>query len=237
MRNRSQKGSNAENTKKRLIETGVELFSRYGFDGVSTRNLADRANVNLASIQYYFGSKEGLYLAVARYMVQHVRSWMGPQISGVDRALIKENPDKQACFRLFCELMDQILFHVLSDSEARRWMGIFMREQIDPTSAFDILYEGIMEPIHHCLFRLIARMLDLPEDARETKMRSYAIAGGVLMFHLSRAEISRTMNWNGYGPEEIEAIRKVVLEHSRTIFGMPRDFLEAEFPVAKVRTR
>lgn len=237
MRNRLQKGIHAENTKKRLIETGVELFSRHGFDGVSTRNLADRANVNLASIQYYFGSKEGLYLAVARYMVNHVRSWMEPQISGVHRALTKENLDKQACFRLFSELIDQILFHVLSDSEARRWMGIFTREQIEPTSAFDILYEGIMEPIHHCLLRLIAKMLDLPEDARETKMRSYAIAGGVLMFHLSRAEISRTMNWNSYGPEEIEAIRDVILEHSRAIFGMPRDFVEAESPLAKVRTR
>jgi TetR/AcrR family transcriptional regulator, regulator of cefoperazone and chloramphenicol sensitivity len=229
IRERARKGHAAEETKKRLIEAGVELFGRYSFDGVSTRNLADRAKVNLASIQYYFGSKEGLYLAVARHIVERVRSWISPQISETNRILTDENPDKETCFRLLCKFLDRIVTHVLGEPESRRWMGICMREQVEPTGAFDILYDGIMEPIHHCLCRLTARMLDLPEHDTETKVRSYAVASPVLMFHISRAEIVRTLNWNDYGTDEIEAIRQVVLEHSRAIFGMPRRLLKAHF--------
>ncbi len=229
IRERARKGHAAEETRKRLIEAGVELFGRYSFDGVSTRNLADRAKVNLASIQYYFGSKEGLYLAVAGHIVERVRSWIAPQISRTDRILTNENPDKEDCFRLLCELLDRILAHALGDPESTRWMGIFLREQIEPTQAFDILYDGIMEPIHRCVCRLTARMLDLPEHDTETKVRSYAVAAPVLMFHISRAEIVRTLNWDEYGTDEIEAIRRVVLEHSRAIFGMPRSLLEAHF--------
>jgi TetR/AcrR family transcriptional regulator, regulator of cefoperazone and chloramphenicol sensitivity len=223
MRNRTRKGRTADESKKRLIEAGVELFGRYSFDGVSTRNLADSANVNLASIQYYFGGKEGLYLAVARHIVQGVGSWMAPLISRTDRILTEDSPDKETCFRLLCELLDRVLAHVLSDPEAKRWMGIFMREQIEPTRAFDVLYEGIMWPIHGCFCRLIAGILSLRPEDQETKVRAYAVVGPVLMFHISRAEISRVMNWDGYGPEQLEVIRRVVLDHVQAIFGMSRD--------------
>jgi TetR/AcrR family transcriptional regulator, regulator of cefoperazone and chloramphenicol sensitivity len=223
MRNREQKGRTADESKKRLIEAGVELFGRYSFDGVSTRNLADNANVNLASIQYYFGGKEGLYLAVARHIVQGVRSWMAPLISRTDRVITEDNPDKATCFRLLSELLDHVLAHVLSDPEAKRWMGIFMREQVEPTRAFDVLYEGIMWPIHGCFCRLIAGILDLRPEDEETKVRAYATVGPILMFHISRAEIGRAMNWDGYGPEQLAVIRRVILDHVRATFEMPRD--------------
>lgn len=230
---RRRKGYAADKTKERLIEAGVELFARYSFDGVSTRNLADRADVNLASIQYYFGSKEGLYLAVARHIVERVRSWMAPHISRIDEVLMKDNPGKETCFLLYCDLMDELLARALTDSEPKRWMGIFMREQIEPTGAFDILYDGIMKPVHNCFCRLTALILDLMEEDQEVKIRSYALSGALLMFHISRAEICRTMNWDGYNAADLDAIRKIVFEHSRAVFGMPGDLLEAYFAAGK----
>ncbi|MDQ5888246.1 MAG: TetR/AcrR family transcriptional regulator, regulator of cefoperazone and chloramphenicol, partial [Pseudomonadota bacterium] len=55
----------AEETRKRLIEAGIELFGRDGFDAVTTRQLAEVAGVNQAAIPYHFAGKEGVYQAVA----------------------------------------------------------------------------------------------------------------------------------------------------------------------------
>jgi AcrR family transcriptional regulator len=229
MRNRAQKGLAAEKAKDRLVKAGVELFDRYSFDGVSTRLLADRAKVNLASIQYYFGSKEGLYLAVARHIVRRVKSWMGPDLARIERILSEERPDRETCFRLVCELMDHMLVHIARDEESKRWIGIFTREQIDPTGAFDILYTGVMEPIHQCLRGLIGRLLDLPSENQEVKVRAYVVFGQALMFHISRAQINRSMGWDGYSVESRKAIRQVVLEHTRAVFGMPPELLQSYF--------
>jgi TetR/AcrR family transcriptional regulator, regulator of cefoperazone and chloramphenicol sensitivity len=229
IRQRVRKGHAAEETKKRLMQAGVELFGHYSFGGVSTRNLADRANVNLAAIQYYFGGKEGLYLAVARHIVARVSSWSSPQILKTERILVNENPDKETCYKLLCELLDRLLAHGLREPESKKWVGIFMREQIEPTEAFDILYKGIMEPIHNCLCKLIGRMLDLAEDDDETRIRSYAVSGPILIFHLSRGEIGRTLDWDAFDTDEIDAIRRVVFEHSRAIFGMPKSVLKEYF--------
>jgi TetR/AcrR family transcriptional regulator len=47
-----------------LIAAAVPLFAAKGLNGVSVRELATAAGVNLSMISYYFGGKEGLYAAV-----------------------------------------------------------------------------------------------------------------------------------------------------------------------------
>src|SRR5699024_965607 len=71
--------SRSEVTRQRLLDAALRLFGRDGFDAVSTRALAAAADVNQAAIPYHFDSKEGLYCAVARYIVDNMRaSSMGP---------------------------------------------------------------------------------------------------------------------------------------------------------------
>ena len=47
-----------------LLQTAARLFAEHGFEAVSTRMLAKEANVNMAMIGYYFGSKEKLFEAI-----------------------------------------------------------------------------------------------------------------------------------------------------------------------------
>ena len=56
----------AEKADKReqILIAAEELFSERGFDGTSVRDIAQHANVNLAMISYYFGSKEKLLEAL-----------------------------------------------------------------------------------------------------------------------------------------------------------------------------
>ena len=59
-------------TKERLLVVAGELFADRGFDSVSLRMITDRANVNLASVNYHFGSKEELIGAVVNDIVRPV---------------------------------------------------------------------------------------------------------------------------------------------------------------------
>ena len=66
----SESPSGAEQTHLRLLDAGLDLFGRAGMHGVTTRALAEAAGVNLNAILYHFGGKEGLYMAVARGIVE-----------------------------------------------------------------------------------------------------------------------------------------------------------------------
>lgn len=53
----------AQDSKERILAAALEAFSELGFDGATTREIAQRAEVNLGLIQYYFGGKENLWRA------------------------------------------------------------------------------------------------------------------------------------------------------------------------------
>jgi AcrR family transcriptional regulator len=55
---------NPEETRREILRAAGEAFAACGFVGATTRAVAGRAGVNVATLHYHFGSKEGLYRAV-----------------------------------------------------------------------------------------------------------------------------------------------------------------------------
>jgi len=58
--------SSAFSTKQRILEAAENLFARHGFAGASLRQVTATAQVNLAAVNYHFGSKEKLVEEVFR---------------------------------------------------------------------------------------------------------------------------------------------------------------------------
>ncbi len=61
------------NAKQRIIEAASYLFGMKGYDGTSTREIAARAGVNIAALNYYFRSKNNLLLEVTDFVITSFR--------------------------------------------------------------------------------------------------------------------------------------------------------------------
>ena len=119
----------SEATRQRLIDTGLELFGRYGFDGVTTRQLANAAQVNQAAIPYHFGGKEGVYLAVAEQIAANV----GPQIlelqTQAESRLGSESPQS-----LLLEMTLKLAEIAFAPEHQKSWFILLTREQFGVVS-------------------------------------------------------------------------------------------------------
>lgn len=62
----------AKNTKNDILDTAEYLFSQQGFTQTSMREITARAGVNLASVNYHFGSKKNLIQAVFKRYFDHL---------------------------------------------------------------------------------------------------------------------------------------------------------------------
>lgn len=57
-------------TRRRILDVAERLFMEFGYDATSTRMVTSEAKVNLAAVNYHFGSKEGLMQTVLRRRLQ-----------------------------------------------------------------------------------------------------------------------------------------------------------------------
>jgi|HubBroStandDraft_6_1064221.scaffolds.fasta_scaffold45217_4 TetR/AcrR family transcriptional regulator len=70
----------ADRSRRALLDAALEEFSLRGFAGARVADIARRAGVNKQLINYYFGSKEGLYLALQRAWLDREESFAPPEV-------------------------------------------------------------------------------------------------------------------------------------------------------------
>ncbi len=75
-------------TRTRILDGAAPVFAEHGYAGASTRTLAAAAGVNVATLAYHFGDKEGLYAAVLDRIYE--------QLLGVDLNLDHLPADRRA---------------------------------------------------------------------------------------------------------------------------------------------
>ncbi|MGG6373842.1 TetR family transcriptional regulator, partial [Stenotrophomonas muris] len=70
-------------TKDRILGAAEELFAQHGFAGTSLRQVTSQADVNIAAVNYHFGSKENLVNEVFRRRMDEMT---GARLSQLERA-------------------------------------------------------------------------------------------------------------------------------------------------------
>jgi AcrR family transcriptional regulator len=63
-----------ERTRARILAAATDEFARYGLGGARVDRIADAADSNKRMLYYYFGNKEGLFLAVLEATYAHIRT-------------------------------------------------------------------------------------------------------------------------------------------------------------------
>ena len=64
--------SHSKDTRERILDTAERLFMELGYEATSTREVTTKARVNLAAINYHFGSKEALMQAVLQRRLEGI---------------------------------------------------------------------------------------------------------------------------------------------------------------------
>ena len=104
-------------TKERILDAAETLFAQYGFGGTSLRQVTSQADVNIAAVNYHFGSKENLVNEVFRRRMDDMTSL---RLSQLKTALEKHPGELQPVLAAFVE-------PALAMSQDRHGGGAFVR--------------------------------------------------------------------------------------------------------------
>lgn len=209
-----QKKTRGELAKRQLLEAACEIFGKNGPDGATTRQIAQAAKQNIAAIAYYFGSKEGLYLAVAQYIADLIRIDFEPTVAQLDDFLEKPNPTEHLPLlqKLIIDSFLQYARLVLDKSNVHI-SRIMAREQLVPTEAYSLIHQQALSPLLTRVNRLLALYIGLDPTLPKTMLHTHAILGEVLSFRLVRETILRQTGWDRIGKQEYEIISNTLKVH------------------------
>jgi len=208
----------AGDPKQRLIEAGLEIFGTFNLEGATTRQLASRARVNQAAIPYYFGGKEELYLAAVQHMVDLRTRELRPAILQMRELVQKQNLTPAEAFELLKAIFGQFLEKMLSGGIDTAWARIIIREQMQPTKAFDLLYQQWMRFVHETITGLLAVILREKPTDQQVILRAHALLGQMLVFIAGRQTILRRVSWETYNEQSVKAVRQAVFDQLDLMF-------------------
>lgn len=130
-----------DDIRQELLAAALVEFGARGFDGASTRSIAQRADAHQPQINYHFESKEALWFA----SVEHLFGLLGEALAGVTLS-VDDDPDQLSesfaeAVRRFVRFaaahpeLNQIVVHeATEDSDRLRWL---VRHHVRP------LYDAI----------------------------------------------------------------------------------------------
>jgi AcrR family transcriptional regulator len=181
------------------------------------RDIARAAGQNVAAIAYYYGSKERLYRAVLGGFVQEIRHALSDVLAEIGSARTRGNLQPQDATRLLQKFLCQVYVRLLSRTDVVALARILVREQMQPTPAFEILYQQGFRELHESLCFLVGSALGTDPHDQETILRTHTIMGQVYFFAMSRETILRRLGWKDLEGEKAERVTAILDENIRVL--------------------
>ena len=180
-------------TKRALIEAAGELFATHGLEGVSIRMIAEKANANVAAVNYYFGSKENLYYEALKFVTRMsddrpVQAYLAELEAG-------DGPAE--ALAVLEQLIRDKTRVCLAGGEPEWHMRLIMRALMDPTPQLRRLVEDLFRPDFSAMCDLLARCRPgMTED--EATWLTFAVMGMIFFYVIERVPILMLLNRDGF---------------------------------------
>ena len=106
-----------------ILNAALKLFSEFGFEGTSTRQIAKESGANMAMINYYFGSKEGVFLEIMEDRISGFKS----QLDLINGAQI---PAKEKLMKVVDRYVSRIFSNITFHKMMHRELSLNQRPEV-----------------------------------------------------------------------------------------------------------
>ena len=197
-------------TRTRILDAAEELFMLHGFEGTSMRLLTSKAGVNLAAVNYHFGSKDALIEALFRRRLDPMNAARSAELARLEEEANGRPLAADAIIRAF---VGQSLRHMEdTKSGGRNFIRLLGRTYTEPTKPIRVLIGQLYAPTMERYKNALERAL--PHMPREELVWRMHFMFGTLSYTLAATDAVQLIA--GFKPEDRHDAR--LLEDRLTAF-------------------
>ena len=180
----------SDDTRTRILNAAGPIFAQKGYEAATVREICQQAGVNLASVNYYFGGKERLYLEVLGHAHPIKVGWSHP----------REWPEGTPPEAKLRDFIRSMLTHLLGVEPTSWEEQLIVREIMSPTPAFRELLLEHFQARFGQLQRILHEVLPADTPAYKRHQIGFSIIGQCVYHRAARNIIPLIV-----GEEELEA--------------------------------
>jgi len=206
---------NAVGTRNRILMAAEGEFADHGFDGATVRQIALRADVPVALVNYHFGSKEGLYRAIFEMRAPMI---VDQRIAGLRLAEMEPDPERKVEMIVKAVLVPNL--HMRSTEKNSSYARILAREVSDPKSHHRKVVAEFFDPIAYQVIDALQRAM--PDRTIEEINWGYQAMLGVMVYTMADTGRISRLSGGRCDPEDemttarhLVALMKAALLYSR----------------------
>jgi AcrR family transcriptional regulator len=147
----------SRNTQDRIIEAAERLFADSGFSGTSLRQLTSLAEVNLAAVNYHFGSKENLINEVFRRRLDILHGMRLQQLDALQETYAGQTPPLRQVLKAF--INPALHMSVPSEDGQSAFVKVLARAYVEYRDDLRSLLATRYGELNHRFFEAIAANL------------------------------------------------------------------------------
>ncbi len=199
-----------EETRKRIIDVAVEIFGRQGFAATSTRDIAVIAEIKTPAIQYYFGSKLGLYDACIDQLTATVAQRIVPELERC-REIITAELSLDQIVSALCDVQDCLIDSFFDGYEGHAIQRLLAWENVESSlKASDAMMKTrVGQPIFETYYAAVERVLPVPVAPSEIKIQAMALMGISMIFHANHNRVLDLIDQPGFSEELLNTLKQV----------------------------
>jgi hypothetical protein len=155
-----------------------------------------------------------LYHTVVSYITGKLESQLESTLVEIEEWVDEETLNREEALVLLEKLLEKMINFMVGSPEAPRFARIVLREQLYPSSAYDIIFNRIMAPMINAVAKMVATATG-ETPSRVASLRALTLIGQIIVFRVARETMVRALDLEGYSSEETTEIRDVILEQTR----------------------
>lgn len=204
--------------RNRLLAAGTECFAENGFKATSVRKICERAGANLAMVNYYFGSKDGLYLAI-------IDREGAPD--KVEEMVVPAQDTSVPAVKRLATMIERLLVDIMTPGPNAQVSRLITWELMEPTAALGHIVDKLIKPFYDTMLAVLREVAPPAMSDFEVRNCLFSILGQVLYYSDSKAFNELLAPDLAYDAAGIKAIARHVTAFSLRGLGVA-DFIEGQ---------
>lgn len=144
--------ADGEMTRARILQAAGELFAITGYAETTSKAIASRAAVDLASINYHFGNRSGLYQAVLVEAHNQLVTY-----ADLQKIAASVSPPSDKLRVLISQLVSRAI------GQPQGWyLHVLARELLAPSSHLQLLFQDVLRPKLSVILLILSEITKIP---------------------------------------------------------------------------